>query len=979
MAHPFEPGRNIVFIGTSSNGTGFNADNLCWDDGADGAVDTTKVASQPIVVGATVLIDDPDSDGGTVISNVTSGTPTFTGAATPNTTITFTDGLGHTATETSPDNGNWSFTVPVSWGWTTGNTYTLTSSIPSGGTTITSATTVTVVTPTVSITTPSGAPATVTTLTPTVSGAATGVFTLTQTSPSVPANTATITPSGGTWSYTIPSGWGWVDGGTYTLTATIDGGSDATKSLTIAIPVTPTVSITTPSGAPATVTTVTPAVSGAASEVFTLTQTSPSGSGNTATITPSGGIWNYTIPSEWGWVDGQTYTLTATIVGGSDATKSIKVEIPITPDAPEITFESPADHASVLTTTPTITGTVTAEATFTLTDGDSTITVTDNGDNDSDPDPGEWTVTLPLNWVWLIGENYTLTASVTVLDETTTATHHLRTETDLDSDGVADSKDNCPFTGNPTQIDGDGNGVGNICDYGGSAQGVAQKSIAGLQAAGSGCSFHLFRENNNGLGIVLVTAFIGFLLRRRKSIGPVITHFAQWSRFASAGALGLLLVIFLIQATPSFAEGEGDLDVEQFDALVPGAGVLNQPYGRVDAIPGWWNVGFSAQYAHQPLKLIKINPDETREEGPVIPGLFRYEFMGRARLGPYFDFQTAFPIVDGMGTPTWTIGGRSVEDLQALTLGDLRFSIGADLIRLWTQEKTARSSGPGVALRMTSWIPMGGATALHGESALRLEPRLAIDYKLDRLHFGGSLGYLIRQESEIFHIVNGNAFRWGTFARGPLTSETDWVGTVFGSYQTQLQIDPADATLRIRSSNYNPMEAMGGLESKFGKYTTLVALGSGLNGAVGAPSWRALFQISFYTENPDPASWFKRKAAEPVPPPLPSVEPVYFEVSQHNFVESEKLKLDQLVAALKSFPDKYSVMLEGHTDIRGSEEMNLQLSRMRALTVRDYLVTQGIPAERLDIKGFGKQRPLSTRLGDMLFEWSRRVEIQITR
>ncbi len=70
--------------------------------------------------------------------------------------------------------------------------------------------------------------------------------------------------------------------------------------------------------------------------------------------------------------------------------------------------------------------------------------------------------------------------------------------------------------------------------------------------------------------------------------------------------------------------------------------------------------------------------------------------------------------------------------------------------------------------------------------------------------------------------------------------------------------------------------------------------------------------------------------------------------------------LDQVAAVLLSHPDLLLVQVEGHTDDRGSALYNFALSQARAEAVRAYLVSKGVPAERLRTAGFGQARPIAT-------------------
>jgi outer membrane protein OmpA-like peptidoglycan-associated protein len=55
------------------------------------------------------------------------------------------------------------------------------------------------------------------------------------------------------------------------------------------------------------------------------------------------------------------------------------------------------------------------------------------------------------------------------------------------------------------------------------------------------------------------------------------------------------------------------------------------------------------------------------------------------------------------------------------------------------------------------------------------------------------------------------------------------------------------------------------------------------------------------------------------------------------------------------------IMIEGHTDAQGSREFNVELSKARAQAVADYLAEQGVSSDRLEVNGYGFDRPLPGR------------------
>ena len=66
---------------------------------------------------------------------------------------------------------------------------------------------------------------------------------------------------------------------------------------------------------------------------------------------------------------------------------------------------------------------------------------------------------------------------------------------------------------------------------------------------------------------------------------------------------------------------------------------------------------------------------------------------------------------------------------------------------------------------------------------------------------------------------------------------------------------------------------------------------------------------------------------------------------------------------------KFSVVLEGHADERGTREYNLALGERRANSAKDYLMTYGISANRISVLSYGKERPVDS--GSNPLAWSK--------
>jgi outer membrane protein OmpA-like peptidoglycan-associated protein len=75
-------------------------------------------------------------------------------------------------------------------------------------------------------------------------------------------------------------------------------------------------------------------------------------------------------------------------------------------------------------------------------------------------------------------------------------------------------------------------------------------------------------------------------------------------------------------------------------------------------------------------------------------------------------------------------------------------------------------------------------------------------------------------------------------------------------------------------------------------------------------------------------------------------------------------KVDGVAQLLERLTTYDGVAAEGHTDSIGAADYNLQLSEARARSVADALIAAGIPAERLEVKGFGEERPIGPNVDE---------------
>ena len=105
---------------------------------------------------------------------------------------------------------------------------------------------------------------------------------------------------------------------------------------------------------------------------------------------------------------------------------------------------------------------------------------------------------------------------------------------------------------------------------------------------------------------------------------------------------------------------------------------------------------------------------------------------------------------------------------------------------------------------------------------------------------------------------------------------------------------------------------------------------------------------------------------------------IQFKQSEPIMVDGAEEELDYLVALMMDNPDM-EILIAGHTDGIGNDELNTELSRLRAMVVEEYLVEKGIERERLVTQGYGGRQPVATNKVDSDRKLNRRVEFTILK
>ena len=107
-----------------------------------------------------------------------------------------------------------------------------------------------------------------------------------------------------------------------------------------------------------------------------------------------------------------------------------------------------------------------------------------------------------------------------------------------------------------------------------------------------------------------------------------------------------------------------------------------------------------------------------------------------------------------------------------------------------------------------------------------------------------------------------------------------------------------------------------------------------------------------------------------------TLEGVTFEVNSAQLTAASRPILDGVADGLRKHP-RLRVELQGHTDSSGADAYNLQLSQRRANSVREYLLSQGVPAAQLTARGYGETQPITDNTSNEGRSKNRRVVMHV--
>jgi OOP family OmpA-OmpF porin len=474
------------------------------------------------------------------------------------------------------------------------------------------------------------------------------------------------------------------------------------------------------------------------------------------------------------------------------------------------------------------------------------------------------------------------------------------------------------------------------------------------------------------------------------------------SAFAALGATAALAF-----AAPASAQ-DSVLDTERFKPAVTHDGFVTTEGSAVRSTDDPWAFGLFLNYGRNQLVVVDGTGKVTRQ-------------LESGRLGG--DLMASFtifkPFTIGLGLPVF-LAQTGDPSPSFAGLGDLRL---VPKFRILDDRESI-----GLALVAEVRFPTHVGDFSGGARSVVFQPKVVVDHRFaNGIRVGANVGVTLREQTTYGNITAGHEFSYSAAAGyrfGGTTGKTELgleaLGGV-GLATAQKEETPLEGLLYLKHNPSEEWELTGGP-------------GMGLVPGYGVPTFRVFAGVRFTPTShdrdhdgvsdsedkcPDEAedrdhindtdgcpeddddsdgipdaedkcpnqkefiNGFQDEDGCPDEGParvvveegrIQILETVRFKTGSSEIDPESHSILNQVALTMKANKQIKRVRVEGHTDETGSRDMNIQLSKSRAASVREYLISRGVKPERLSSEGYGPDRPAVQGTDDAARAQNRRVE-----
>jgi outer membrane protein OmpA-like peptidoglycan-associated protein len=455
-------------------------------------------------------------------------------------------------------------------------------------------------------------------------------------------------------------------------------------------------------------------------------------------------------------------------------------------------------------------------------------------------------------------------------------------------------------------------------------------------------------------------------------------------------------VIALLAAAPAAAIAQiPKFDLERLRLDPAATASLVQGVGEL-APPGTWRLSYVIHGEGRPLAY--------REDGLLLGNGFG---GSTDRVEDYVSDRAGIHVLLSWTAASWVevhaevpvVGWQIGDDLTAVGVPNpQRTALAAPW--LGVRVPLLQRSGPtglSLAVAVDGTGPIGTKNSVAAPDGFVARPRLEIGQRFEGVVIGLEAGAVYRATK-----VNVGPVELGHEVVGGLVIAT--TGRTRGELAVRAGMNFDD----LGTST----EALLGIRFRMAAFDAFVMGGPGFGDAPGTPRYRAMFGLGWPAQDvrgargaaplrttaaPQPPARQGASPSAPAPAPVPVPLPPPPRVPSRARLESDRIaltekiefeagsaRIDQQsfgilgeVAAILEANPRVSVVVEGHTDSAGPPGKNRELSYDRAESVKRFLVQRGVEARRIDTRGYGETRPVTSNATAAGREANRRVEIRV--
>lgn len=269
------------------------------------------------------------------------------------------------------------------------------------------------------------------------------------------------------------------------------------------------------------------------------------------------------------------------------------------------------------------------------------------------------------------------------------------------------------------------------------------------------------------------------------------------------------------------------------------------------------------------------------------------------------------------------------------SLGDVRFDIKGRLLE-------DKDCCPGIAIIPSVFVPTGNVNKFTGNTGPRYQGLLVIDKDFGPIYVSINGGYRFVEKKTVITTIIDDQLLYGIGVRIPLP--------VWNKSLELIAEGNGSSVVRNFSKETTSLEAIGGLRKIFNNGLRVDLAGSaGIIKSMGTPTYRVLVGLGYTM----PRKERKAKAE------LPAISETISFASSGWKIDSRYYSALQDIGLKLAEYRSLKALIEGYTDSTGPDHYNKDVSTMRALEVKKYLIYFGGSEDQLTAVGHGSKDPVA--------------------